>query len=173
MSSYRRERIQATTDDLVAKYDSRDPFVIAKAEGIEVVYRTFDRLKGFYTRFDDQSFIVLNQELSPVEMKLTCAHELGHDQLHQELAEDRILQEFMFYDLTRQPEYEANLFAAGLLLDEADVREGLEAREDFFVLAAKLEVDPMLLHLKLRLMDFPAENLPDYDDRFLQHVSSS
>lgn len=173
MSSYRRERIQATADDLVAKYDSRDPFVIAKAEGIEVVYRTFDRLKGFYTRFDDQSFIVLNQELSPVEMKLTCAHELGHDQLHQELAEDRILQEFMFYDLTRQPEYEANLFAAGLLLDEADVREGLEAREDFFVLAAKLEVDPMLLHLKLRLMDFPAENLPDYDDRFLQHVSSS
>lgn len=173
MSSYRRARIQATADDLVAKHGSRDPFAIAKAEGIEIVYRSFDKLKGFYTRFEDQSYIVLNQELTPTEMKLTCAHELGHDQLHQELAEDRILQEFMFYDLTRQPEYEANLFAAALILDEADVREGLEAGEDFYVLAAKLEVDPQLLHLKLRLMDFPLESLPDYDDRFLQRATGS
>lgn len=171
MSSYRRTRIQATADDLVAKYGSRDPFVIAQAEGIELVYRSFDRLKGFYTRFEDQSYIVLNQELSPSEMKLTCAHELGHDQLHRELAEDRILQEFMLYDLTRQPEYEANLFAAGLLLDEEDIREGLEAGEDFYDLAAKLEADPQLLHLKLRLMDFPPELLPDYDDRFLQRAT--
>ena len=54
---------------------------------------------------------------------IVCAHELGHDQLHRALAKDRYLQEFLLYDMDSRPEYEANIFAANLLLKNEDILE--------------------------------------------------
>lgn len=51
------------------------------------------------------------------------AHELGHDQLHRNLAKGNALQEFMLYDMTTKPEYEANIVAAEILLDTDEVLE--------------------------------------------------
>lgn len=49
--------------------------------------------------------------------RMVCAHELGHDQLHRELAKGSALQEFLLYDMATRPEYEANVVAAEILLD--------------------------------------------------------
>ena len=49
--------------------------------------------------------------------RIVCAHELGHDQLHRNLAKDGALREFMLYDMSTRPEYEANIVAAEILLD--------------------------------------------------------
>ena len=166
--SLRFTRIKNAADRLQRQYETRDPFTIAEGEGLEIVYRSFDQLKGFYTRLEGQGFIVLNQELPYEIQRIICAHELGHDQLHREWAEDQVLQEFALYDMKRQPEYEANLFAASLLLDDADVLEGLQDGDTLMGLASKLGLDPELLHLKLRLMDLPDSVLPQYDEGFLR-----
>ena len=43
------------------------------------------------------------------------------DQLHRDLAKVGALQEFMLYDMTTKPEYEANIVAAEILLDTDEV----------------------------------------------------
>ena len=51
------------------------------------------------------------------------AHELGHDQLHRNLAKGSAIQEFMLYDMITKPEYEANIVAAEILLDTDEILE--------------------------------------------------
>ena len=65
-------------------------------------------------------FIFLNKELSERTLRIVCAHEIGHDQLHRDLAKAGALQEFMLYDMSTRPEYEANIVAAEILLDSEE-----------------------------------------------------
>lgn len=106
---------------LVRRYDTREPLSMAEAMGIRVRYADLGHLKGLYTVLRRNRFIVLNENLSPRMTRLVCAHELGHDQLHRALAKDALLQEFVLYNMDTQPEYEANLFAADLLLPDEEV----------------------------------------------------
>ena len=53
--------------------------------------------------------------------RIVCAHEIGHDQLHRDLAKNNSIREFMLYDMTTRPEYEANVVAAEILLDSQEV----------------------------------------------------
>ena len=59
--------------------------------------------------------IFINSNLPEYLQKIVCAHELGHDILHRHLAKNVALQEFMLYDMTSRPEYEANMVAADIL----------------------------------------------------------
>ena len=52
-----------------------------------------------------------------------CAHEIGHDQLHRNMAKNDAIQEFMLYDMATKPEYEANIVAAEILLDTDTIIE--------------------------------------------------
>ena len=45
------------------------------------------------------------------------------DQLHRNLAKGSAIQEFMLYDMTTKPEYEANIVAAEILLDTDEILE--------------------------------------------------
>ena len=45
-------------------------------------------------------------------LRIVCAHELGHDQLHRNMAKTTPIHEFMLYDMKSKPEYEANIVAA-------------------------------------------------------------
>lgn len=108
--------------DLVKRCGTRDPFRIAKELGIEVMFcEDFGRLKGMYRVIKRNRFIFINQDLSERMQRIVCAHELGHDQLHRNLAKGNALQEFMLYDMTTKPEYEANIVAAEILLDTDEV----------------------------------------------------
>ena len=68
-------------------------------------------------------FIFINENLSGRMQRIVCAHELGHDQLHRNLAKGSAIQEFMLYDMTTKPEYEANIVAAEILLDTDEILE--------------------------------------------------
>lgn len=105
---------------LTERFDTRDPEQIAEGLDICVARSDIGTLKGLYTVLLGQPYIVVSEELDPLQSRQIIAHELGHHQLHQHFAADNILQETMLYNMTLQPEYEANLFAAHLLIgDEA------------------------------------------------------
>lgn len=110
--------------NLVKRYGTRDPFRIAKELGIEVLFcEDFGPLKGMYRVIKRNRFIFINKDLSPQMQRIVCAHELGHDQLHRNLAKGNSLQEFMLYDMATKPEYEANIVAAEILLDTDELLE--------------------------------------------------
>ena len=107
---------------LVRRCGTRDPFEMARQLGVEVLFcPDFGSMKGMYRVIQRSRFIFLNDGLTPQMQRIVCAHELGHDQLHRNLAKNGALQEFMLYDMTTKPEYEANIVAAEILLDTDEV----------------------------------------------------
>lgn len=108
--------------DLVRRCETRDPFSIAQQIGVEVMFcQDLASLKGMYRVIKRNRFIIINDDLNERIKRIVCAHELGHDQLHRSLAKDNALKEFMLYDMTTKPEYEANIVAAEILLDTDEV----------------------------------------------------
>lgn len=114
----RVDALSKVGSDLVKRFGTRDPFHIARGLGIDVLFCDgFGSLKGMYRVIQRNRFIFINQDLCPQMQRMVCAHELGHDQLHRELAKGSALQEFLLYDMATRPEYEANVVAAEILLD--------------------------------------------------------
>ena len=112
------ENLSKVGSRLVKRCGTRDPFSIARQLGIEVLFcEDFGPLKGMYRVIKRSRFIFINENLSGQMQRIVCAHELGHDQLHRNLAKGSAIQEFMLYDMTTKPEYEANIVAAEILLD--------------------------------------------------------
>lgn len=138
---------------LFKKYKTRNPFEIADLLHIDVLFMDLGKLKGFYKRDGHNRFIVINDDLSEPVQRIVCAHELGHDQLHRDLAKSLTLQEFGVYDMTSKPEYEANLFAAELLLPDQDIMAHFEQGYSFYETAQLLETDNHLLAMKLMIMN--------------------
>ena len=62
-----------------------------------------------------------NESLNENMLRIVCAHELGHDQLHRNMAKTTPIHEFMLYDMKSKPEYEANIVAAEILMDSDEV----------------------------------------------------
>ncbi len=122
MGIIRKTQIAEIAQDLITQTGSRDPFQIARELGIEVRYRSdFGTLKGMYAVIKNIRYIFINDTLDERMKRIVCAHEIGHDQLHRHLANNRALQEFMLYDMQSIPEYEANIMAAEILLDTDEV----------------------------------------------------
>ncbi len=139
---------------LVRKFKTRDPEKIAWLLGIEVIYNPdFSHLKGFYIVMNRKRYIVVNDNLDDNQKRIVLSHELGHDRLHRKLAGDAGLREFVLYDMKSRPEYEANLFAAELLLDDSEMlslaREGYDIEE----ISKTLETDINLAAIKVSAMN--------------------
>lgn len=135
------------------KYFTHDPFQIAEAMGIELLFHPLgEHLKGYFFYHSKVRIIVINQEL-PIELqRVVCAHELGHSLLHKELATQNNFQDFSLFDITAKPEYEANLFAAELLLPDDEVMAHLLDGVSLYAIASELYVPPELLSFKLRIL---------------------
>lgn len=116
------KQLSEVGERLVRRCGTRDPFEMARQLGVEVLFcPDFGSMKGMYRVIQRNRFIFLNDGLTPQMQRIVCAHELGHDQLHRNLAKNGALQEFMLYDMTTKPEYEANIVAAEILLDTDEV----------------------------------------------------
>lgn len=112
------ETLSQVGSKLVRICGTRDPFSIARQLGIEVLFcDDFGPLKGMYRVIKRNRFIFINKDLDEQMQIIVCAHELGHDQLHRDLAKGNAIREFMLYDMRTKPEYEANIVAAEILLD--------------------------------------------------------
>ena len=108
------EQLSRVGEKLVKRCGSRDPFEIARQLGINVMLcENFGSLKGMYRVIKRNRFIFLNNSLDENMLRIVCAHELGHDQLHRNMAKTTPIHEFMLYDMKSKPEYEANIVAAG------------------------------------------------------------
>ena len=118
------ETLSKIGSSLVKRFDTRDPFCIARQLGIEILFcKNLASLKGMYRVIKRNRFIIINDDLNDQIKKIVCVHELGHDQLHRSFAKDNTLKEFMLYDMATKAEYEANIVAAEILLDTDEVLE--------------------------------------------------
>ena len=134
---------------LLRRYRTRDPFLLAEAMGITVLHgEKFGRLKGLYRVIKRNRFIILNADNDPHTDRIVCAHEIGHDQLHRALAQGRLMQETMLYDVSVTQEYEANLFAAELLLEDEELLEYAHQGYSAEQIASAMETDVNLVALK-------------------------
>lgn len=81
------------------------------------------------------------------------AHELGHDRLHRDIAMLKGFQEVELFDMAKPAEYEANIFAAELLIDDKELLEILnDENASFFSAARELYVPAALLDFKFRVL---------------------
>lgn len=148
-----REYIQNVANKLIKKYDTRDPFQLCQAIGVEVFYADLGSLKGMYKYLKKNRFAVINENLDPFTKTLVCAHELGHDILHQNLARKVCLQEFILYDMKSRPEYEANLFASEILLPDDIILSLARDGYDIEQISKELCTDINLIALKVSSMN--------------------
>ncbi len=134
---------------LVNRFDSRDPEQIAGELGICIKRADIGSLRGMYTVLLGKPFIIISQSLDQMQSRQIIAHELGHHQLHPHFAGENILQETMLYDMASQPEYEANLFAAHLLIDDK-AQKMAENGATFSEIAAALGIEQALAEIYFR-----------------------
>ncbi len=143
--------IRKSAADAVRQYGTRDPFTLAREIHIELLVRELGTLKGFYKDVYGTPFIFLSRHLSRGEATLVCAHELGHHLLHRQFAAFGFEEVSVFSPASRR-EYEANLFAAELLLDTKEVFDAARAGCTAAQIAAELGADVRLVELKLAAM---------------------
>ena len=144
-------KIRKSAADAVRQYGTRDPFTLAREMHIELLVRELGTLKGFYKDVYGTPFIFLSRHLSRGEATLVCAHELGHHLLHRQFAAFGFEEVSVFSPASRR-EYEANLFAAELLLDTKEVFDAARAGCTAAQIAAELGADVRLVELKLAAM---------------------
>jgi len=144
------EYIRKEARRLVRQCGTRDPFQIAEELGIHVIFDyDFNELKGMYKVIQRSRFIFINGNLSRRDQRTVCAHELGHDRFHRHFAKSAALQEFMLYDMRSRPEYEANIFAGELLIDDDDIFSLIENECDIYQIAEELGEDMNLVLIKI------------------------
>ena len=167
-----REYIQNVANKLIKKFDTRDPFQLCQAIGVEVFYADLGSLKGMYKYLKKNRFAVINENLDPFTKTLVCAHELGHDILHQNLARKVCLQEFILYDMKSRPEYEANLFASEILLPDDIILNLARDGYDIEQISKELCTDINLIALKVSSMNtrgYRFDNTIDAKSDFLRN----
>lgn len=146
--------IYESAESYVRRFGTRDPFAIAKELGIDVLFRDdFTKLKGLYRVIQRNRFIFLNDNLPEHVQTLVCAHELGHDVHHRNLAGDSQFREYALYSMKTRPEFEANLFAASLLLPDEEVHEYALEGHDVVQIAGLMNTDINLMLIKMADMN--------------------
>lgn len=138
------------TEELIVEYNTRDPFRIAFLMGIAVKFINTKRQKGLCAIFDDYPFIFINRNMSEQMQRMTCAHELGHILLHRDILSGNVpLLEYELFDIHNYTEYEANVFAANLLIDEEELYEYMKNEADVVSISSAMDINVNLLMIKM------------------------
>lgn len=168
-----RLKIYQLASKIVEQCGTRDPIRIADDIGIIVLEKDFEDLLGMYSYIYRNRFIFLNANLPDVLIKEVMAHEIGHDQLHRHLAKAG-MQEFRLYHMRDNTEYEANVFAAHILMDNDEVYDLFRSGYDITQVAAMQDVDINLALIKAEEMRYLGYDLNPVsmkaDGRFLRDI---
>lgn len=159
------DKIFNMTQKLINQNKSRDPYIIAESLGIMVrESMDFVKLCGLYTIIKRKRIIILNGNMAEEKKRIVLAHEIGHDLIHRDLAKNTALQEVMIFDMTARPEYEANMFAADLLLDDYEIIN-LATQYDYNLdqIACNLGADVNLLKVKIDNMIYRGYEINNID----------
>ena len=133
----------------IKEHGTRDPFELCRCLGVVCSIDYLGSLSGLFTYIDDSPVIIISRDLGREEARLACAHELGHYFLHSAIAKEQVLKEFEIFNMKDKVEYDANIFAAHLLIDDDEVLGLLRSGMDVFRTATELRVNPNLLNIKL------------------------
>ena len=146
--------ISRTVEKLSRKYQTRDPRELCAALGVRIRLKDLGTsIKAYYFYHSRIRNIVLNSRVSEPIRAILVAHELGHDRLHKKIAMLKGFQEVELFDMARPAEYEANIFAAELLIDDKELLELLnDSDKSFFDVARELNVTAPLLDFKFRVL---------------------
>lgn len=106
----------------IKKYKTYNPFEIAEARRIKVLYEPLGSVMGYHSHAFRQHFIHINQELDEHEARFVCAHELGHIILHPQVNTNFLLRRTFFS--VGKIERQANTFAVELLTYELIPTDG-------------------------------------------------
>ncbi len=138
------------------RYRESDPFRLCEEMGVMTLFSPMgsdkSACKGFFLTQSRIKAITVNSDLSQDMQKIICAHELGHAMLHRDKSGINAFHDFSFFDGNDRLEYEANIFAAELLLPDEEVLKILNDDLSFFQAAAKLYVPCELLDFKFRTL---------------------
>ena len=138
-------------EKLVKKFKTRDPFEILEEMNV-IVGETdrYEKLKGYCFMSCQTIYVMVSSFLSEEEKKIVAAHELGHIILHRSQLKMAPMNDDVLYNMRDNTEYEANLFAADLILDDKEIAD-LSKNEDlnYFGLCSCLNSSPELMSFKL------------------------
>lgn len=146
------------TSDIVRKANqiyrrcgTRDPYRIAQELGIQIMECPFSKQRGAYKVIKRNRFIFVRQDLHQVMKDIVIFHEIGHDVLHRnEATKVGGFQEFEIFNMRdNRMEYEANVFASQLALDESDFLDYCERGYDVQQIARAMNSDINLVALKV------------------------
>lgn len=136
---------------LVNKCKSRNPFDILSALNVVVVEsNAYQKLKGYCFSANRTVYVVINESLHPAEKEIVAAHELAHVVLHKNMLQLAPMKDSFLYDMTSETEYEANLFAADLLIQDETITDMTKDEDmDYFKICQLLSTSPDLMSFKL------------------------
>ncbi len=155
--------------ELIEKHGTKDPIEIAEGEGITVSSYDLGSLNGMYTVIKGRSFIALSSRLSDRERDIVCAHELGHHFFHK--TENGMLMTDLSVLLAEaRPEYEANRFAADLLISDKEFFSACRDGDGICSVAARLSMPTDLVAIKCDSLRDRGENfnMLDHSSIFLK-----
>ncbi len=146
--------IHELVDSTIKKFGTRDPFEICKCLHIRIHYKDLGTaLKAYYFYQSRVKNIIINSRSEEIVRQILCAHELGHALLHGDLAAMRGFQELNLFNMLIPTEYEANLFAAELIISDEALLEQLSVPDkSFYNIAKELYVPAELLDFKFRVL---------------------
>ncbi|WP_249645896.1 MULTISPECIES: ImmA/IrrE family metallo-endopeptidase [unclassified Lysinibacillus] len=140
--------IKKKVEYLYEKYNTRNPFTLAKYLNIEIFYWDLPPdIKGFYQYEKRNRFIFINSNLSIEEQLIVCAHELGHAILHTKLNTPFMRANTLFS--IDKFELQANEFAAYLLIPDENLFDSYD-RMTFYDIATLYNVPIKLVELKFK-----------------------
>ena len=169
----RSSEVYKVAKRLIKRFGTRNPKEIAKQLGIVIRYSDeLGDLLGLYTNILRNRVIILNSRLNEFQQIMVLAHELGHDILHRKLAREGCLQEYQLFDMRSETEYEANAFAAQLLIDDDQLMEYIrDYQYNVYQIAGEMNINPNLLNIKLSEMNRLGYNfnIMDVNPKFLKN----
>lgn len=136
---------------LIRTHEERNPEKLARRLGIWIKSTPFKEQKGVYTIINRQPIIFVKDDITSAMRSMVIAHELGHHMLHRgELKKRAKFQEHnIFYADNNHMEYEANLFAAQLMLPDDEILEYLYQGYSVSQIARAMRSNVNLVALKI------------------------
>ena len=116
-----RKDIKKLVSYYVKKYNTRNPFELARYLNVQVVSGDMGSRAGCYMFLKNHKCIFLNDNLDENEKMLVMAHELGHAIMHRK--ENCYFIRNKTFLLTSTNEIEANKFAMELLISDEFLTE--------------------------------------------------
>lgn len=156
-------------DRTVRRTGTRDAGRIADELGIMVYDVPFAKQKGVYRVIERNRCIFLKDDLEETMRSIVLLHEIGHDRLHRKQATQ--FQEFNLFDMNgSRMEYEANLFAAQIMLPDDEVVDYIHQGYSADQIASFMGSDINLVALKTADLSRRGHSFrpQDYTHKFLK-----